>query len=132
MGATLNNLHVYHHAVVATFRCNLCHVAVPHGWKNKVFLVNLNDVGPEAGLAPGTQVRNGAGGAGGMGGGGAGGGAPAVTFPPYYNRAALKVASFATSGNWVPANCGSSGAPGNGATGVNWMFMSSEACGNLP
>ena len=24
-----------------------CHVAVPHGWKNKSLLVNLNDVGPE-------------------------------------------------------------------------------------
>ncbi|MFV2057880.1 MAG: hypothetical protein ACC707_15545 [Thiohalomonadales bacterium] len=131
MGATLNNLHIYHHAVVNTFRCNLCHVAIPHGWKNKVFLNNLNDVGLEAGLAPGTQVRNGGGGPG-MVGGMAGGGAPAVTFPPYYNRAALKVASFALSGQWVPANCGSAGPPGNGATGVNWMFMSSEACNNLP
>lgn len=130
MGGTLNNLHVYHHPLVATFRCNLCHVAVPHGWKNKVFLVNLNDVGPEGGLPAGTQVRNGAAGGGAMGGGG--GGAGAYTNGPYYNRAALKVASFATSGNWTPANCGSAGAPGNGVTGVNWMFMSSESCNNLP
>lgn len=134
MGGPINNLHVYHTAIVSNFRCNLCHVAVPHGWKNKVFLVNLNDVGPEGNEAPGTQLRNGAGGAGGMmGGGGAGGAvAPAFTRGPYYNRAALKVASFAISGQWVPANCGSAGPPGNGATGVNWMFMSSEACNNLP
>ena len=32
-----------------TLKCNWCHVAVPHGWKNKALLVNLNDVGPEAG-----------------------------------------------------------------------------------
>ena len=129
MGATLNNLHIYHHAVVNTFRCNLCHVAIPHGWKNKVFLVNLNDVGPEGGQVPGTQMRIGGGGAGMAGGAG---GAPAITIDPYYNRAALKVVNFALSGQWVPANCGSSGPPGNGATGVNWMFMSSEACNNLP
>jgi len=132
MGGPINNLHVYHTGVVSTWRCNLCHVAIPHGWKNKVFLVNLNDVGPEGGEAAGTQLRNGAGGGGGMGGGGAGGAAPAFVRGPYYNRAALKVASFATSGQWVPANCGSAGPPGNGVTGVNWMFMSSEACNNLP
>ena len=131
MGGPINNLHVYHTGVVATWRCNLCHVAIPHGWKNKVFLVNLNDVGPEGGEAAGTQLRNGAGGGGMMGGGG-GGAAPAFTRGPYYNRAALKVASFATSGQWTPANCGSAGAPGNGVVGVNWMFMSSEACNNLP
>ena len=132
MGGAINNLHVYHTNVVATWRCNLCHVAIPHGWKNKVFLVNLNDVGPEGGEAPGTQLRNGAAGGGGMGGGMGGGGAPAFVRGPYYNRAALKVASFATSGNWSPNDCGSVGAPGNGVVGVNWMFMSSEACNNLP
>ena len=131
MGGAINNLHAYHSGLVATWRCNLCHVAIPHGWKNKVFLVNLNDVGPEGGEAPGTQLRNGAGG-GGMMGGGAGGAAPAFVRGPYYNRAALKVASFAVSGQWVPANCGSAGPPGNGVVGVNWMFMSSEACNNLP
>ena len=76
--ATLN-LHVYHTALVSNWRCNLCHVAIPHGWKNKNFLVNLNDVGPEAGLNPPQQVRictgtgcAAAGGGGGMGGGGGG------------------------------------------------------------
>jgi len=27
--------------------CMWCHIAVPHGWKNKAFLVNLNDIGSE-------------------------------------------------------------------------------------
>jgi len=27
--------------------CTWCHIAVPHGWKNKALLVNLNDIGPE-------------------------------------------------------------------------------------
>jgi len=132
MGGAVNNLHIYHTSIVSTWRCNLCHVAIPHGWKNKVFLVNLNDVGPEGNEAPGTQLRNGAGGGGGMGGGMGGGGAPAFVRGPYYNRAALKVATFQISGNWVPNACGSVGAPGNGVRGVNWMFMSSEACNNLP
>ena len=30
---------------------------MPHGWKNRSFLVNLNDVGPEGGLAAGTHKR---------------------------------------------------------------------------
>jgi hypothetical protein len=134
MGGPIQNLHAYHTAIVSTWRCNLCHVAIPHGWKNKVFLVNLNDVGPEGNEAPGTQLRNGAGGGGGMMGGGGGGGgvAPAFTRGPYYNRAALKVVNFQQSGQWTPADCGSAGPPGNGAVGVNWMFMSSEACNNLP
>jgi hypothetical protein len=118
------NLHTFHANAVANFRCNLCHIAVPHGWKNKNFLVNLNDVGPESSnfTVPGNQVKNGPAGTGGTG----------YFDGPYYNRAALKVASFATSANWAVNNCGSVGAPGNGATGVFWMAMSSEACINLP
>ena len=145
MTAGMNNLHIFHANQVSTFRCNLCHVAVPHGWKNKVFLVNLNDVGPEGGYTQPRQVRyvgDGTptvpcgGGGGGMGGGG-GNCAPAYfrrdgVDSPYYNRAALKVASFAASGNWQPSNCGSAGAPGNGVTGVGWMAGSDEACNNLP
>ncbi|NOZ54826.1 MAG: hypothetical protein GXP08_17110 [Gammaproteobacteria bacterium] len=131
MGGRTNNLHTYHTNIVANWRCNLCHVAIPHGWKNKNLLVNLNDVGPEGNEAPGTQVRNGAGGGGGMMGGGRGR-APAFTRGPYYNRAANKIVTFQVSGNWVPNACGSAGPPGNSATGVNWMMMSSEACNNLP
>lgn len=128
-GSSLTNLHPYHAGVVQNFRCNICHVAVPHGWKNKAFLVNLNDVGPEGGLAAGTQVRNGGGG---FGGGGGGWGTPGYTQGPYYNRAGLKIHHFARSGTWTPANCGSVGPPGNGQTGVSWMAFGSESCQNLP
>ncbi|MDT8383959.1 MAG: cytochrome c3 family protein [Gammaproteobacteria bacterium] len=113
------NLHRFHISRITNFRCNLCHVAVPHGWKNKAFLVNLNDVGPEGGFgSTGNQLRNGT--------------TSGYVNGPYYNRAALKVRSFAVSGNWQPTNCGSSGSPGNGASGVTWMANSSEACANMP
>ncbi|MCK4585784.1 MAG: hypothetical protein KAU29_00465, partial [Gammaproteobacteria bacterium] len=114
-GGGFNNLHTFHvNRIGNDFRCNLCHVAVPHGWKNKALLVNLNDVGPEGGFGgTGNSVRNGT--------------TRGYVNGPYYNRAALKVASFATSGNWQAGNCGR---PGN--TGVNWMAFSNEACGNVP
>ncbi len=113
------NFHRFHVQQVSNFRCNLCHVAVPHGWKNKNFLVNLNDVGPEGGFAStGNQVRNNT--------------TAGYVNGPYYNRAALKVYSFATSGNWQAGNCGSRGSPGNGRTGVSWMVSGSEACSGVP
>jgi hypothetical protein len=118
MGGAMNNLHIFHANAVNNFRCNLCHVAVPHGWKNKVFLVNLNDVGPEGGLAAGTQRRNGT--------------QAGYINPPYYNRAALKVRQFGLSGQWDPDFCGSAGAPGNSAFGVQWMAGSTEQCVDMP
>jgi hypothetical protein len=93
-------------------------VAVPHGWKNKAFLVNLNDVGPEGGLAAGTQVRNNT--------------TAAYNNGPYYLNAVLKIRRFATSGLWREADCGSAGAPGNGQSGRSWMRDSSENCANAP
>ena len=124
-GGAFNNLHVFHAGMVNNFRCNLCHVAIPHGWKNKNFLVNLNDVGPEAGRVSGTEVRNNT---------RAGFSTPADNYAgsPYYNRAALKVVNFATSSNWQPNNCGSAGTGGNGQTGVAWMAANSEACADVP
>jgi hypothetical protein len=118
------NLHVGHAGQVNNFRCTYCHVAIPHGWKNKVFLANLNDVGLEAGLPAGTQVRY-------------TGFTPSGTGRyyqgPYYNGAALKVRKFARSGEWLDVNCGSAGGPlGNGVAGVNWMNNSSESCVNMP
>ena len=117
-GGFRGNLHALHTDKIERLRCTWCHVAVPHGWKNKGFLVNLNDVGAEGGLPPGTQVRNN------------------TTAPynnaPYYLNAVLKVRTFATSGNWSEANCGSVGAPGNGQSGRNWMRDSNENCQNLP
>ncbi len=113
------NLHRFHVQQVSQFRCNLCHVAVPHGWKNKAFLVNLNDVGPEGGYAStGNQVRNNT--------------TAGYVNGPYYNRAALKVVNFQTSGNWFAGACGSVGSPGNGRTGTSWMASGSEACSGVP
>ncbi len=112
------NLHALHTDKIERLRCTWCHVAVPHGWKNKALLVNLNDVGPEVGLPSGTQVRNN------------------TTAPynraPYYLNSVLKIRTFARSGNWSEANCGSAGAPGNGQSGRDWMRDSSENCANLP
>jgi hypothetical protein len=73
-------------------RCNWCHVAVPHGWKNRNLLVNLLDVGAEAGLAAGTAVSftNNVG----------------YTNGPYYRRAFLRVISFPANGSqWTESNC---------------------------
>ena len=118
-GGASSNLHRFHISRVTNFRCNLCHVAVPHGWKNKAFLVNLNDVGPEGGYgSTGNQVRNNT--------------TQGYVNGPYYNRASLKVRSFAHSGQWNPTDCGSVGSPGNGASGVAWMANSTEACSNVP
>ncbi len=112
------NLHAFHADKIEQLRCSWCHTGIPHGWKNKAFLVNLNDVGQEAGLAPGTQVRNN------------------TTAPysqePYYLNSLLKVRTFATSGNWQAADCGSSGPPGNGEFGRDWMRDSNENCENPP
>lgn len=113
-----SNLHAFHVDKIERLRCTWCHVAVPHGWKNKALLVNLNDVGPEVGLAPGTQVRNNT--------------STPYNRGPYYVNAALKVRTFARSGNWQASDCGSAGVPGNGQTGRDWMRDSSENCANLP
>ena len=121
-GSRDENLHAWHANEIekdgGSWRCTFCHVAVPHGWKNKAFLVNLNDVGPEAGETPGTQVRNNI--------------TTRYTNGPYYLGAVLKVINFADSGNWSENDCGSSGNPGNGETGKNWMRDSNEACNELP
>ena len=115
-----SNLHAFHAKRVGQrLRCTWCHVAVPHGWKNKALLVNLNDVGPEAGLAPGTEVSISS-------------NNQTYTRGPYYLNAKLKVRTFATSGNWQENDCGSAGPPGNGQTGRDWMRDSSENCENPP
>ena len=72
-----------------------CHVAVPHGWKNKAFLVNLNCVGTEGGQA--SECVNVPG--------------SSLSAPPYYNDARLRVNTWRASGNWTQATCG----------GKDWM-----------
>lgn len=112
------DLHSFHANKLGRMRCNWCHVAVPHGWKNKAFLANLNDVGPEGGLAAGTQVRNNT--------------TAAYNNGPYYMNAVLKIRNFATSGLWKQSDCGSKGAPGNGQSGASWMKDSNENCSSAP
>ncbi len=125
------NLHTGHaqQAQVKNFRCSYCHVSIPHGWKNKVFLANLNDVGREVGLpSGGKQVRNNQ--------------TSRYYRGPYYNGAVLKVVQFRQSGKWIHNSCGSAGTPGNGRVGGNnnagnipWMIdqgSGSEACNQLP
>ncbi|TAN82730.1 MAG: hypothetical protein EPN14_03785 [Gallionella sp.] len=149
------NMHLEHANRLGTIRCSWCHVAVPHGWKNKKLLVNLNDVGPEAicqtidiqdgvnctlgqPMSPGTQVRL--------------GGYPSPSpgtdpyywnkvghgynNPPYYVNAANKIINFKDSGRWTANDCGSVGAPGNALAGMcpptaAWG-VSNEGCSALP
>lgn len=119
-GSRDTNLHAFHaDRLGRNLQCMWCHVAVPHGWKNKALLVNLNDVGTEAGLAPGTEIA-------------IGGNADVYDQEPYYRNAKVKILTFATSGNWEETNCGSAGAniPGNDVqTGRDWMRT---VCENPP
>ena len=155
-GGTDPNLHDLHERRSGLMRCMWCHVAVPHGWKNKALLVNLNDVGPEATcrtedaadlptgykctigspIPSGTQMRNGP--------------LPqpggstdnrywqerGYSNPPYYRNAMLKVMSFAPSGSWISNDCGSkgpAGSPGSGEFGGcgAWM-VGDEGCSGPP
>ncbi len=125
------NLHNYHNNVIASERlfCTWCHVAVPHGWKNKMLLVNLNDVGEEAGQTGSKEVS-------------ISGSGDNYSNGPYYARAKLKIVTFSPSGNWDWDNCGSDGkAAGdripasngntgnNNQVGIDWM---KGACDNPP
>jgi len=89
------NLHIGHAQKISAtrFNCAWCHSMVPHGWKNKALLVNLNDIGPEAGLPAGTQVS------------------PPYTNGPYYQNAMLTITNFAQSGQWTSADCAGGGGP---------------------
>jgi hypothetical protein len=118
------NLHAYHTDKIERMRCNWCHVAVPHGWKNKALLVNLNDVGEEAGQPAGNREWR------------MNASSQAFNQEPYYLNAKLKVRTFATSGNWVDTNCGSNnsaatfGTNGNDTqNGRDWMR---SVCSNPP
>jgi hypothetical protein len=92
-------------------------VAVPHGWKNKALLVDLNNVGAEAGLPEGTEVS-------------ITGDSQTFDTGPYYMNAKLKIVNFKNSGDWQQADCGSSNQiPGQGGTGDAWM---DAVCTNPP
>lgn len=71
--------------------CMMCHIAVPHGWKNKAFLVNLLCVGPEGGQGAGcTSV---------------GSNYNARTIAPYYNNARVRISTWRQSGAWTERSC---------------------------
>ncbi len=118
-GPRNENLHHEHAKRIdrPNLRCTWCHVAVPHGWKNKALLVNLNDVGPEAGELSGTEItilNN----------------ATSYTQGPYYLNAKLKILNFAESGTWEETDCGSaSGTPADFPNGKEWM---GEVCSTPP
>ncbi len=99
-----------------SYRCTLCHTGTSHGWKNKAFLVNLDDLGLElnstggalGGETPGPLLAGAA--------VAKGTAAPAsATSPlatatgytngPYYQGAFNRVSQFAASGNWVKTDC---------------------------
>lgn len=113
-GSKDQNLHAFHTDRIGRIRCSWCHVAVPHGWKNKALLVNLNDVGEEAGVTPPQEIP-------------VTSSAQVYNQGPYYLNAKLKVRTFATSGNWEDINCGSSS--GQSGTGRDWM---NNVCSNPP
>ena len=99
-----NNTEGAYYSFGSTFACTNCHAAVPHGWKNKALLVNLNDVGPEVGLPEGTVIdrytdTNWVG--------------DGYSNGPYYLNAKLYVVNFKQSGDWTEVDCGyqSSGGP---------------------
>ena len=113
-GPKSNNLHAFHVDRIDKIHCSWCHTAVPHGWKNKALLVNLNDVGAEAGFAPPIEVS-------------ISGDSSVYNQGPYYLNSKLKVLTFATSGTWEETNCGS--ASGEQSVGREWM---QNVCTNPP
>jgi hypothetical protein len=134
-GGGRGNLHQYHNDKTGPIQCTWCHVAVPHGWKNRSFLVNLNDVGEEAGQGAGSSKEVAYNGSSGN-----------YTKEPYYLEAKLKIKTFAASGSWSDTSCGSAGKSGTGLTngliansqgstsnntgsGKNWM---TSTCQNPP
>ena len=123
-GGGEGELHDFHNKKMGNLQCNWCHVAVPHGWKNKALLVNLNDVGPEVGLPAGTEVCTGNGGWGNTNCDG--NRSNGYSNGPYYRNAFLKIRTFRQSGSWTANACGSD----SGDRGRDWMR--DRACENPP
>jgi len=92
-------------SVHAGRRCMFCHVAVPHGWKNKNLLVNLNCLGPEAGKPAGCTSAF----------GGATNDTKQLWAAPYYNGAVLRVTTWRSSTAWTTGSCGDGRSWMNGA-----------------
>lgn len=92
----------------ALARCMFCHIAVPHGWKNKAFLANLLCIGPEVGKPAGcSNAFNDSGEV-----------TKQLWVAPYYNGALLRVTTWKSSNAWSETSCGG---------GSGWM---SGTCDN--
>lgn len=76
--------------------CMYCHIAVPHGWKNKAFLANLRCVGQEVEGSTGDCQSRGNGTYG------------STTIIPYYISTRLRITTWVASGGWNSAACGGS------------------------
>jgi hypothetical protein len=92
--------------------CMRCHIAVPHGWKNKAFLVNLNCVGGEVAGKTSCDATSGY-------AGNPDDNAGPYTAAPYYVSSFLRVRIWKASGNWVESACGGNNL--NRAPGKDWM-----------
>jgi hypothetical protein len=90
-------------------RCTMCHVALPHGWKNKAFLVNLNDVGPEGGQTEGTNV-----------------GGSSYTNGPYYRGSFLRIMNWRQSDTWRENDCGKGNGNDANGRGREWMLATCD------
>ena len=88
--------------------CTSCHIAIPHGWKNKAFLVNLACVQKEGGDTYTDTCTNLT-------------GSDRKTIEPYYYRALLRIKTWQASSQWSKDSCGS------GSDSEEWM---SSACEN--
>jgi hypothetical protein len=81
-------------------------MAVPHGWRNKAFLVNMNCVGIESSHASHPAGNNCT--AYNSGAPGASNSYQNQVIPPYYNGAALRIGTWPRSGSWQDTNCSGS------------------------
>lgn len=81
--------------------CMFCHIAVPHGWRNKAFLANMNCVGTEGGQTGNcTAVMNSN-----PTVPGASSSYTASYLPPYYNGSKIRIGTWARSGSWQQSSC---------------------------
>jgi hypothetical protein len=95
-GSGLNTNHVPD-GDMSSIKCMVCHIAVPHGWKNKAFLVNLNCVGKEGGETSDCVDK---------------GSSASLDAAPYYWKSKLYISSWARSGSWSSSSCGGSSMTG--------------------
>ena len=99
-----NNLHDWHAGQLGGLRCTWCHVAIPHGWRNKALLVDISS-DPEA-ITAGCN------------------GAPCDA-PPYIQNAYLGgggPVNWRVSGEWTSQDCNSPGAGGGCFGGMGGMM----------